>query len=446
MCTRTSGWLWPLIAALLATALVGCIPPKRSNAPLVVDAGNDGVVADAGDTAVDGVAATDGDAGSDGDADADDVGEVVALLPKGCTADADCDPLVFDQCHVAGCDVATGKCSVSNAKNGTPCDSGSACVEGASCKSGVCSGTQKVCNDDNPCTLDSCDLAIGCTATFVAKVCDDEDPCTLEDVCKDGTCAGTLRDCKEAETECATAFCNPSGGNCNLKAKEKGTPCDDGNPCTKDATCDGNQCKGKNACDDGDPCTSDACAQSGSGCVHLLLQGKSGPCNDADPCVIALCDEGKCVKTPKVCDDGEDCTSDACLPDGKCSFTKLLTGNCEDADPCTVEEACNKGQCKSTKALNCDDGNACTDDACVAFEGCTHKATTAKCNDGSACTVDDVCSAGKCTGKAKNCSDDEPCTVDSCDALTGTCAHASVPDGTSCAGGSCTSGSCAGGA
>ena len=437
----------PLTAAvlvLIATLpLAGCIPPQRSNVPLpaavvagTVDAGADSA---GNDSVVDSAAGSDardadGDVGSDAD---------VVEIAKGCTVDVDCDVLAFDVCHVASCDAGTGKCVVSNAKNGLPCTSASACVASSTCKAGACSGTQKVCDDNNACTLDGCDLATGCTATDVSKLCDDGNPCTVEDICSGGKCGGLLRDCKEAVTQCETAACNAKTGSCNKLPRPKGTPCDDGNPCTKAAACDGNQCKGANACDDGDPCTNDACAPGGKGCVHFKLQGQSGGCQDGDPCIIATCDNGKCVKTPKSCDDKTDCTSDTCLPDGTCKFTKLLTGPCDDADPCTTGEACNKGQCKSTETVSCDDGNACTDDSCVAFEGCKHAASTKICNDGSACTVDDTCKDGKCGGKAKNCNDENACTVDGCAALTGTCMHTSAPEGASCSGGSCKSGACA---
>ena len=58
--------------------------------------------------------------------------------------------------------------------------------------SGVgCIHTPIVCNDNNPCTNDSCDPASGCVFTNNTAACDDNDPCTIGDVCGGGSCTGT---------------------------------------------------------------------------------------------------------------------------------------------------------------------------------------------------------------------------------------------------------------
>lgn len=46
----------------------------------------------------------------------------------------------------------------------------------------------------------------------------------------------------------------------------------------------------------------------------------------------------------------------------------------------------------------CDDGNPCTDDACVPASGCTFAANTSTCDDGDGCTSGDVCAASACAG------------------------------------------------
>lgn len=79
----------------------------------------------------------------------------------------------------------------------------------------------------------------------------------------------------------------------------------------------------------------------------------------------------------------------------------------------------------STSA-DCNDGNACTTDACVSGT-CQAQANTLACNaDGSACT-NDACMAGACVaGPAKACADSDPCTADSCDAATGACKFTAI--------------------
>ena len=52
-----------------------------------------------------------------------------------------------------------------------------------------------LCDDDNPCTEDSCTPQIGCESTPlpVGTACSDEDPCTVGDVCSAGLCTpGTV--------------------------------------------------------------------------------------------------------------------------------------------------------------------------------------------------------------------------------------------------------------
>ena len=435
------GALWAALLSLVL--LVGCLPPKRSNEPLP-DVEEDATTAADG-TAADGASGGDVDQdAADGAADADtvEVDAGPAPLPKGCTEDSDCAPLAFGPCQDATCVAKTGLCVVANKKNGTPCDDGDACFANENCTGGTCAGVKIDCDDGKLCTIDACLPDEGCVHTDAALLCDDGDPCTLEDRCKEGACVGVAKSCDAANTACATASCNPQTGACNLASKMTVTSCDDGDACTKDDTCSGLECKGIVDCDDGDPCTDDFCPPGGLvGCLHLPMQGATKQCKDDDPCVEPSCVDGICVKAIKDCDDDLPCTADAC-DGGTCSHTKLESGSCEDGNPCSTDDACIKGQCKSSSTLSCDDGNVCTDDACVDFEGCTHKANTKSCNDGSACTHSDLCKAGVCGGTPKNCDDGEPCTTDVCSPLTGSCTHDSVPDGTACAGGSCASGVC----
>ena len=69
--------------------------------------------------------------------------------------------------------------------------------------------------------------------------------------------------------------------------------------------------------------------------------------------------------------------------------------NCDDHDACTTE-ACVPGEGCVYTAISCDDGVACTLDACDAQKGCTHvidpncncQQDDAACNDGDPATVD----------------------------------------------------------
>lgn len=47
------------------------------------------------------------------------------------------------------------------------------------------------CDDNNPCTTDSCDPKLGCTHTNNTNPCSDNNPCTFTDTCAAGACKGT---------------------------------------------------------------------------------------------------------------------------------------------------------------------------------------------------------------------------------------------------------------
>lgn len=94
----------------------------------------------------------------------------------------------------------------------------------------------------------------------------------------------------------------------------------------------------------------------------------------------------------------------------------------------------------------CNDGNACTIDACDANEQCAVTHPPVNCDDSNLCTVDSCNPATGCAGTPKSCSDGALCTIDACNPLTGDCEFASVtcPDGQTCnpGNGSCEGGAC----
>ncbi len=102
----------------------------------------------------------------------------------------------------------------------------------------------------------------------------------------------------------------------------------------------------------------------------------------------------------QVCDDGNPCTQDACVKTtGKCQHVQAQLGSpCDDGDACTVGQSCSaNGQCLGT-LKSCDDGNPCTDDACNPYSAvCENLGRTGACTDGNACTLDDHCVAGQCS-------------------------------------------------
>ncbi|MFT5039985.1 MAG: hypothetical protein ACI8TX_000939, partial [Hyphomicrobiaceae bacterium] len=121
------------------------------------------------------------------------------------------------------------------------------------------------CDDSNPCSDDSCDLAIGCMNIPNAIPCDDGNACTSNDTCTSGECIGDIpAECNDSNP-CTDDSCEPSGGCINTANSD---PCDDASACSTDDTCIGGTCIGvpPPACNDGNPCTRDACDDI-QGCV-----------------------------------------------------------------------------------------------------------------------------------------------------------------------------------
>ncbi|MCO4763509.1 MAG: hypothetical protein KC502_18475 [Myxococcales bacterium] len=441
-------WLVALCIAL--TCASGCLPGKRDNTPTTdatVDAATDtGADSDEGADTVPSV-----DTAQPEDVPADDTNGVA--LPKGCSQDTDCESLSLSDCTVPSCDIASGLCALTKAKNGTACTLPDECIVNTTCKSGACTGEDKSCDDNNDCTLDQCVAFEGCKHTVEDKICNDGSPCTTNDICDKGVCKGSPVNCDSVDP-CRIGSCNKSTGLCNYAQFTKaGTNCTDNNPCTKGDGCDGKgSCAGKDFgpkdCDDGKPCTKDSCNLAAGGCLHIPLAGPKG-CSDGKPCTDDACKAGKCISTPVKCTDGKPCTKDACKPaangtDSECTFTPMNGAPCTDALPCAAVATCNQGTCKQTKPMVCDDGNACTSDDClVKAGGCRFLPKSGPCSDGNACTTGDKCKDSKCVGTPKDCSDSDPCTLDQCDPVTTKCSHPFAPEGHVCAPGkACKTGKC----
>ncbi|MBI5509346.1 MAG: hypothetical protein HY903_11390 [Deltaproteobacteria bacterium] len=136
-------------------------------------------------------------------------------------------------------------CEHSN--NAATCDDINACTDLDRCFDGACRGVAKRCFDDDVCTLDLCDPAVGCVFPPDQIVCDDRDPCTRDECdahhgcshpdADDGTPCGMFS-CSEAHV-CFAGDCRAL----DVGSVTDGLPCTDGNPCTEDDTCQGGECQ-----------------------------------------------------------------------------------------------------------------------------------------------------------------------------------------------------------
>jgi cysteine-rich repeat protein len=313
-------------------------------------------------------------------------------------------------CTDDSCDPESG---CVHAANSAGCQDGDACTIGDGCVDGTCvAGDPLVCDDGNECTADSCSPAWGCLHEAVAGQCDDGNACTLGDHCSDAKCLPSgLLSCDD-ENPCTNDSCNPQTGCFHLLNQ---APCDDGDVCTTGDHCSLGDCigSGELTCNDNNPCTQDTC-NSTNGCTFLPEDG--GPCSDNNACTEGdLCSSGQCLPGDFIaCDDGNLCTTDSCAPATGCVYEANAVA-CDDGELCTVDDHCDGGICVGGMLLNCDDENPCTDDSCDGVAGCLNINNTLGCDDGNACTGNDVCAGGECHGVALDCDDQDLCTDDSCD-------------------------------
>jgi hypothetical protein len=123
-----------------------------------------------------------------------------------------------------------GVCQNPNEPNDTACEDQDACTETDKCAAGVCTGTPKNCDDDNPCTTDSCDKATGCKRIANdAADCSDGDACTEGDHCSNKACTGTPKTCAPIDECHDPGTCSPMTGQCAPgPAKADTSPCTGG--------------------------------------------------------------------------------------------------------------------------------------------------------------------------------------------------------------------------
>jgi hypothetical protein len=129
-------------------------------------------------------------------------------------------------------DCSVEACTHSPAPATTPCAAPDKCHQDGHCSgtTGACvAGAEVVCDDNNPCTTDSCDSALGCVYTNDPSAdCSDGDPCTENDVCVKGTCGGKPKKCAALDACHEAGSCDQTTGTCNDPRAEDGKECPGG--------------------------------------------------------------------------------------------------------------------------------------------------------------------------------------------------------------------------
>lgn len=310
--------------------------------------------------------------------------------PLGVCVDGRCEHEYTDEPCQYGCDDTNGACR-SDPCAGLACDTPpSPCyfAEGV-CERGACIYTP---NNAGNCT--------------------DSNPCTSGDHCEEGNCVGDPVACETPPAPVCVStdtrrvwntqgVCTSTSGGCEYMMQEQF--CQFG--------CDPAGCIG-------DPCAGVVCNQppagqcfaqmgtcAGGSCTYATVPG---PCDDGDPCTVNdTCNNGSCAGQPKTCTTppAPDCpTSDTrrvyassgtCVA-GNCEYPPTVT-SCNDNNACTSGDFCSSGACFSGGPTNCNDGNACTTDSCNPVSGCQHVPTSGNaCVTGSGECPTGMCSAGTC--------------------------------------------------
>jgi hypothetical protein len=187
------------------------------------------------------------------------------------------------------------------------------------------------------------------------------------------------------------------GGLCcdaSCQFEPAGTSCEDGEFCNGEETCDGaGSCQAGTSvdCNDGVSCTADTCNEATDTCDNVptdSLCDDSLFCNGAETCDAVLgCQPG----------GGDPCTSPlVCGEEIDSCVGCLVDGDCDDGQFCNGAETCLDGVCQAGTSVDCDDGNACTDDSCdEGGDSCENQCNATDPLDGCcgdpACSGDPIC-------------------------------------------------------
>ncbi|WP_426757266.1 hypothetical protein [Myxococcus sp. Y35] len=146
-------------------------------------------------------------------------------------------------CFTFHFDVVSGACVETPLEEGAACTSENRCEVEGRCQSGVCVGSPRTCDDDNPCTVDACSPTRGCVTTRVScptpenpcqvGVCDRDEGCTAVDV-DDFVPCGPV-DCQLAHL-CVS-------GTCRQVTPPEGFVCAPATACQGEGACQGGVCE-----------------------------------------------------------------------------------------------------------------------------------------------------------------------------------------------------------
>ena len=324
---------------------------------------------------------------------------------------------------LVGCNVESG-CEYTNHPDDEVCDVLPALDE--TCQNGLCvpdCQTNADCNDDVPCTNDTCDEGGHCVNEPLDEICDNGIFCDGTEVCDTtlGCVAGPDFTCDDG-FECTADDCDEENNICTHLANN--AVCDDADWCTGDAVCNPEDVTADSQgcvadvprCDDGVACTNDLCNGQEQTCTNEPVDTN---CDDGLYCTgVEVCnpdslsaDLNGCVAGEDVvCDDNFACTTDLCDEDQDvCVYDKSKTF-CDNEQYCDGLEICDPANessdldgCVAGKDP-CLDNFACTNDTCnEELDSCLNLADNGNCSDDLFCTGEEICDPGNASADAAGC-------------------------------------------
>ena len=281
------------------------------------------------------------------------------------------------------------------------CDDGLFCNGEERCTNYECvQGIVVNCNDQNICTLDSCDEANDeCVNEHIDNCCvidtdcNDQNACTT-DQCVDNECLNSQISCNDG-VDCTQDTCDLVQGCVNTPDDSY---CDDGEWCTGTETCDSEL----GCLPSTDPCTyfvdlctEISCDESEDECVETPITDcclTDIDCNDQDVCTADSCVNNVCVNN-----DIQDC----CYADNDCN--NLDRDYCDGNIVKHDEGKCINYQCQAeTDAVqDCDQNNGVMNECGLIEWSCSEELNTVDCVVTNIEPTDDFC-ADSCDGDARN--------------------------------------------
>lgn len=322
------------------------------------------------------------------------------------------------------CAPADGTCPARNTCDAPVCVARDTMTPTGMVLAGACATQPIDCNDNNPCTVDSCQ---GGHCQHKPRDCG-SDRCQTQR-CVAGQCVvdpATIVACP-ARDRCEVGICTPQHGTCSFRR----VVCDDGNPCTTDTcqldgTCSNVPIAACNACVSPDPCTPNVW-QNGQCVPGLALASPGQQCDDRDPCTIDTCRVANgrpvCDHAARVCEHPEPgCKKNVCraAPNDPAGFVcagDLPKVDCDDGNVCTTDRCVEATGTCNHAPVPCVSVDGCSCPVCDPVRGC--QLVPINCDDNNQCT-EDVCVAGKCVHNPKPCAEQaDKCRVLTCDPVRG---------------------------